>query len=200
MKLLYSPTSPYARKVRAVAIEKGVADWIELTLVNPLGHDTHELRRLHPLGKVPALVLPDGRVVVDSPVICDHLNALGPEPQLIPTEADARLDALTRQAIADGVADAAFNLVMEARRPTAQRSPDWTARWMAAIERSVVVLGERLAPGRFDLGDIATAVSLLYLDFRLPELGWRAANPVLATWVDQVAGRPSLADTAPPAA
>jgi glutathione S-transferase len=200
MRLLYSPTSPYARKVRAVAIEMGVSDRIELTLANPLGDDAHELRRLHPLGKVPALLLPDGRVIVDSPVICEHLNALSPEPQLIPMEADARLDTLTRQAIADGVADAAFNLVMEARRPAAQRSPDWTDRWTGAIQRSAVVLGERLAPGRFDLGDIATAVSLLYLDFRLPELGWRIASPALASWADQVSRRPSLAGTAPPAA
>lgn len=123
MRLLYSPTSPYARKVRVVAIEKGLADRIALVPVNPLCDDTDELHCQNPLGKVPALVLDDGRAVVDSPVICEQLDALASEPQLIPKEPDARIDAHTRQAVADGVADAAFNLIMEARRPDPQRSP-----------------------------------------------------------------------------
>lgn len=198
-RLLHSPTSPYARKVRVCLIEKGVEDQVVLVAVNPLGDDTGELRRSNPLGKVPALVIDDGRVIIDSPIICEWLDAIAPEPRLIPINLDGRLDVLTRQAIADGVADAAFSLVMEARRPEAQRSPEWTERWTAAIKWGVTTLGERVASDRFDLGDIATAVALLYLDFRLPALGWRNANPELASWADRVAERPSLAQTRPPA-
>lgn len=199
MRLLYSPTSPYARKVRVCLFEKGMADRIVLVAVNPLGEDTGELHRLNPLGKVPALVLDDGRVIMDSPLICQWLDWLVPEPRLIPTEDDRRLEVLTRQAVADGVTDAAFSLVMEARRPEPQRSPEWNDRWTAAIERGVRALGERVATNRFDLGDVATATALLYLDFRLAPLDWRDANPALASWADGVAQRPSLAQTTPPA-
>ncbi len=199
MRLFYSATSPYARKVRAVLIEKNINNEVTLVPVNPLGDDTDELRRLNPLGKVPALILADGRVILDSPVICDWLDTYAPEPRLIPTGSDHRLDVLTRQAIADGMTDAAFSLVMEARRPDMQRSSEWTERWTTAIERSVKTLNERITPERFDLGDIATAVALLYLDYRLPSLSWRDANSTLASWTDQLSERPSLTQTRPPA-
>ena len=199
MRLFYSPTSPYARKVRVCLFEKGIADLVELVTVNPLCDDTGELCRTNPLGKVPALVLDDGRAIIDSPVICKWLDTFAPEPQLIPIDPNDAIDSLTREAIADGVTDAAFSLVMEARRPEAQRSPEWIERWSAAIERGVKALDKRVMPDRFDLGDIASATALLYFDFRLASLGWRDANPALASWVDRTAARPSLAQTRPPA-
>lgn len=37
MKLFYSPASPFARKVRAAAIELGLSDRLELEIINPPG-------------------------------------------------------------------------------------------------------------------------------------------------------------------
>jgi glutathione S-transferase len=53
----------------------------------------------------------------------------------------------------------------------------------------------QLEPGRFTLGDAAVACAVSYLDFRLPQLEWRADHPALAAWHDAVEQRPSLAKT-----
>lgn len=204
MKLFYSPTSPYARKCLATAIEKGIADRIELVAASPM-QDPAELHAANPLGKVPALVLADGRCIVDSPVICDVLDSLPGMAKLIPHGDAARIDCRTREALADGISDAAFALTMERLRPEPQRSPDWNARWTSAIRRTVAWF-EANTPDRPhpdlgpDLGDIALACALSYVDFRHAGLGWDAAAPRLRAWLTATLARPAFASTAPPPA
>lgn len=189
MKLLASDTSPYARKVRIVALEKGIA--LDVVTTNPLGEETAALQAANPLGKIPALITEDG-ALYDSRVICEYLDAMS-EPRLLPESGAARFDCLRRQALADGVMDAAFNLVMEGRRSEALRSKDWSARWRAGILRGVAAMEAR---EEFDLGAIASAAALGYLDFRLPDIKWRASTP-MATWWERVGERESVKATAP---
>lgn len=200
MKLYYSPTSPYARKCRVVAIEKGVEGDIAVLAVSPMANPA-DLLAANPLAKVPALVLADGRCIVDSRVICQHIDGLSASPRLIPTDPAARIDTLTREALADGITDAAFLLTMERKRPAEQQSPEWIERWIAAMLRSVAYFDARV-PQRDqpDLGDIALACALGYLDLRHDALGWRAPAPRLAAWYAAISTRPSLANSAPPPA
>lgn len=199
MQLLYSPTSPYVRKVRIVAIEKGLDHRLTLVNASPLA-DVAPIAAHNPLGKVPTLIRDDGRMLIDSPVICAYLDSLVPVPKLIP-EGDARWEALRIEAIADGVMDAAFSLTMEARRPEAQRSSEWIERWSRAIARSLDVLAAD-APDweeTFGIGQAATAAALGYLDLRhAPAFAWRDTHPALAAWTALVAVRPSIATTEPP--
>ena len=198
MKLFYSPTSPYARKCRALAIEKGIEAQIKIITASPMSNPP-ELQAANPLGKVPALVLADGSCIVDSPVICAYLVTRSDAPRLIPADPAARIDALTREALADGMMDAAFAIVMERKRPELQRSPEWLQRWTSAIRRSVAHFDTR-APTRQqpDIGDLALACALAYVDFRLGDLVWDAEAPALRAWLSSVHARPSLSATAPP--
>lgn len=198
MKLFYSPTSPYARKCLALAIEKGLDRDIALLTVSPMANPA-DLLAANPLAKVPALVLPDGRCIVDSRVICEHIDSLSAMPRLIPAHATARLDTLTREAQADGINDAAFLLTMERKRPAEQQSPEWIERWVSAITRSVAFFDAHV-PQRDqpDLGDIALACALGYLDLRHGALNWRKSAPALAGWFAAISTRPSLANSAPP--
>jgi glutathione S-transferase len=200
MKLFYSPTSPYARKCRAAAIEKGLEARIEVVAVSPMANPP-ELLAANPLAKVPALVLADGRCIVDSRVICQFIDSLSAAAILVPRTTDERHETLTREALADGISDAAFNRTMERLRPEAQRSPDWIARWTNAIRRTVghfnANLPDRQQP---DLGDIALACALGYLDLRHGDLDWRKEAPALAQWFAGISARPSIASTAPPSA
>ncbi len=198
MKLFYSPTSPYARKCRALAIEKGIESKIEIVTASPMSNP-HALQAANPLGKVPALLLDNGQCIVDSPVICAYLDSLTDAPRLIPVDATARIDALTREALADGIMDAAFAIVMERKRPDQQRSPDWLQRWTSAIRRSVAHFNTRIpAHEQPDIGDLSLACALGYIDFRLGDLAWDAEAPALRAWLSKVLLRPSLAATAPP--
>ena len=202
MRLLSSPTSPYARKVRMTLIEKGLADQVTVDAAVPLGtaEEAAAVRRVNPLAKIPALVLDTGEALYDSPVICDYLDSLGTGPTLLPAAGSARWTALRRPALGDGVADAAFNIVMEHRRPEAQRSTEWLDRWARAVHGAADALEQELAHGAlgFDLGAIALSAAFGYLDFRLPQIDWRAGRPRLTEAFAELAARPSFVATAPP--
>ena len=83
MKLFYSPTSPFVRKVVACAITRGLDGRIER-----IPTDAHAspaaLLAANPLSKVPALLTEDGVALFDSPLICEYLDSIGDEPPLFP--------------------------------------------------------------------------------------------------------------------
>lgn len=189
MKLYFNKPSPYARKVRIAAHETSLMDRLELQECDPWT-DPPELLAANPLAKVPALVTDDGILITESTSICLFLNEcagnklVGGDPWRV----------MARAGLAQGVIDAAFTIVIEGRRPPAQRSAEWIARQHRAIERTLPRL--TAAEVRFDLGDITLACALAYMDFRLPEIAWRAARVDLATWLDRVNDRPSMRATA----
>jgi glutathione S-transferase len=204
MRLLHSATSPYVRKVRMTLIETGQADQVELVPGIPLGdaEQAAAVRRLNPLGKIPALVLETGEVLYDSPVICEYLIRRAGADALLPADGPARWTALRRQALGDGVADAAFSIVMEHRRPADQRSTEWLDRWTTSIHSAADAVELELAGKEiaFDLGGIALAAAFGYVAFRLPGVDWRAGRPGLAAWFAGVEQRAGFVGTAPPQA
>ena len=197
MKLFYSPTSPFARKARVLAEELGLSGRIAL---NPLNPWTDEgLRAVNPLCKVPALTLDDDEALYDSRVICEYLDALAGD-RLIPQAGPARWAARRREALADGVCDAAVVRMLESRRPEGEQHADMIDRWSQAIAAALDA-AEADAPGpgeTFDLGQIALACMLGYIDFRAPWQNWREGRPRLTAWFETVSGRPSMVQTAPP--
>lgn len=198
MRLFYANPSPYARKVRIALAEKNLEQRVDTVKCNPF-EGVAELMAVNPLSKVPALVLDDGAVLYDSPVIVEYLDSLDGAVRLIPAEGPARWQVLRRQALGDGILDAASAIVMENRRPDEQRSPDWLGRWQAAIERSLDALEAEIDDfgEAVNLGHVAFGAVLGYLDFRLPDLDWRAAHPKSASWFAAFSQRPSMIATRP---
>lgn len=198
MKLIYSLTSPYARKVRILLIEQGLDAMVEHAIASPLA-EPEKVIAANPLGKIPVL-LTDTGAIYDSPVICEYLDSLAGE-SLLPASGATRWAILRVQALADGIMDAAFSMVMEQLRPEPERSSQWRERWRAAILRATLD-ADRDFPkmaDRFDLGQIAMAAALGYLGFRLPDIAWQSDAPSLARWWDEAGERASMLATAPPA-
>ena len=198
MKLFWNPASPYARKVRAVAREKRVDGEIVEVEVNTQA-DPADLIAANPLGKIPALIGPDGQSFYDSPVICAFLDAYGPGDALIPADGPERWAVLGAEALADGVMDLAFGIVMDGRKPDTERSPTTVARWRSQLDRAIGAMGDTVdsLPGTVGLGHIACVCALDYVDFRLRDTDWRADRAGLVAWHQGIAGRPSLVATAP---
>lgn len=200
MKLWHSPASPFARKVRVCAIELGLAARIELAevTVHP-GKPNEQLARENPLIKIPALGTDDGGVLYDSRVICEYLDALA-GGKLFPALGAARWQALRRQALGDGIADAGILRRYElALRPEALHWADWLAGQQAKVDHGLDA-AEREAGDwgdEFDIGHIAVACALGWLDFRFPNSGWRVAHPQLGAWFARISARRSLTQTAP---
>lgn len=201
MKLHYALPSPYVRKVRAVAIELGLDDQIELVTraMTPVSPDT-DLNADNPLGKIPCLVTNEGDVLYDSRVICAYLDDVAGGGKLIPASGSARWTALRREALADGILDAAVGRRYETfLRPAELHWDQWIdgqrqkfIRGLDQFEAEAASFG-----GSVDIGTIAAACACGYMDFRYADENWRNGRPNLTAWFDSFAKRSSIATTSP---
>ena len=198
MKLRHAPASPYVRKVMVAAAETGLDELIELIPTNVRDPDP-ELAGHNPLSKVPTLITDDGESLFDSPVICEYLDSLHDGPKLFPPAGAARWRELRRQALGDGVLDAAVLCRMEGLRPPELRSAEFVAQQkgkvasaLDALEQEVGGFGDTVT-----IGAITVGCALGYLDFRFSEDDWRAGRPALAAWYADFARRPSMVNSAP---
>jgi glutathione S-transferase len=203
MKLFVSPASPFGRKASITIAELGLESRVvqEAAVVTPVGRND-EVARGNPLVKIPTLLLDDGTSLYDSPVICEYLDHLSGAPRFFPEAGPARWSALRRQALADGLMDAAILLRYElALRPEALRWPEWMTGQTAKVTGALNAM-EAEAAGfgtAFDIGHIAIACALGYLDLRYENMQWRNNRPALAAWFAVVSQRPSMLATTPKA-
>ena len=183
MLLRSSSASPFARKVRIAAIALGLSDRIEIIPADT-SDPADSLRAQNPLGKIPTLVLEDGRALYDSAVILEYLDSLAGGGKIIPAGRE-RFETLTRAALADGVADAAILKIYEQRwREEAAHSARWLDHQSGKISRGLGAL-EADSP-RADAADVASislACALGYLDLRFAG-AWRQERPRLVAWLD----------------
>lgn len=201
MLLFHSLTSPYARKVRVMLLEKRVhVDSVNVADVSP-GQPARSAQEHNPLGKVPTLVLDDGTALFDSRVITEALDALYPEPRLIPSDVRARAVVRHFEALADGICDVLIPVVLDSRRPPEQRDAAYTQKLLGKVEAALkylepVVAGRALVDDTFSLADIAVVCALGYINLRRPEL--LDGRDALAAYLARQLERPSLAETVPP--
>jgi len=199
MKLFYSPASPYARKVRIVAMETGLHERLEIVSVDT-SNPNNGLVDHNPLSKIPVLETEFGPLY-DSPVICEYLDTLHAGEKLFPAESTARWKALRWQALADGLLDAALLIRYELTQRPAERQYD------GFIEKQTSKIASALAymnghtrdlEAPMTIGTIAIACALGYLDLRFADLAWRDKYSNLAQWHKQFSARPSYVDTQVP--
>lgn len=203
MKLYYAPTSPYVRKVMILLEETGQLD--DVTLLNvattPIA-SSPDLLVKNPLAKVPALERPDGPTLYDSRVITAYLDDRAGGKHY--PSGPRRWDTLTLEATADGILDAALLMTYEWRlRPEDKRMPEWVEGQWTKVEHSIAALNTRWMShlqGPLDMGQIAVACALAYVDFRHDARGWRKGNDALAAWYETFESRPAMQSTKPPAA
>jgi glutathione S-transferase len=201
MRLYYSATSPYVRKVMVLLTESGHLESVELVPASgtPVDPGTTPLAH-NPLGKVPVLERPDGASIYDSRVITRYLDATF-GTRLYP-EGPRLWETLTLEATADGILDAAILMVYEWRvRPEDVRYQPWVEGQWSKITRALDTLESRWMShlhGPLDMGQISVACALGYLDFRHGARNWREGRPSLAAWYSSFAERESLKTTMPP--
>jgi glutathione S-transferase len=197
MKLYITASSPYARKCRIVAREKGLAGRIEEIAADPYAN-APELLASNPLVQVPTLIAEDGLPLNDSPVICEYLDALGEGPRLLPGSGPERLRVRRLETLGNGALEMGVKLVLEMRGPEHERSPSWIARWTANMGRALDAL-EAAAPdaARLDRGVITAGVAVTWIGFRHPDFDWKTGRPGLVALQKALEARPSFQDTRP---
>jgi glutathione S-transferase len=199
MKIFTNPASPFCRKVDVVLLETDQRG--DVTDVPAVGHPaaTENMPTdVNPIGKIPVLQLEDGKALYDSRVICRFLDnragaGLFPEQGL--------WDVLTLEALGDGIADAAVLMVYEARvRPEDMIYAPWVEGQWAKVARALDALEtdwQKTLNDPLNIGQIAVAAALGYLDFRHADRNWRDGHKALATWYEGFADRPSMQATNP---
>ena len=153
----------------------------------------------NPLGKLPTLLLDDGRALYDSRVICEHLDMLHDGTRLFPADPAVRIEALRRQALGDGMMDFLLVWLLERIKPEAQQQGDLIAGCRMKLAACLDLLeteAPALAASPITIGHIALATALGYADFRFKDEAWRNGRPRLAAWAQSMHARPSFAATA----
>ncbi|MEM6487518.1 MAG: glutathione S-transferase [Pseudomonadota bacterium] len=201
MKLYFSPTSPFVRKVMLVLYLRNIVEGVQL--IPGSGTPTQPNKQIlgaNPLGKIPCLVTDEGQTLYDSRVICRYLDSVS-GGTLYPGGAEG-FDVLRRESLADGIMDAGVLAMYEHRlRPEPMRHQPIVDAMTGKIERSLAAFEAEVdaitgAPApRID--HITLACALGYLDFRFSGLGWRSKAPKIAAWFDDFRETPAMLTTAP---
>ena len=189
--------SPFVRKVLAFAAEK---DIILETKPLGLGSDDPDFLAASPFRKIPAFQDGDFRIS-DSTAIITYLDALNPEPNLIPSEPRARARTVWYDEFADTILFACgrtmfFNRLVSPR--FLKREGDLAAADRAEREElppvldyleSVIPDSGFLVEDRLTLADIAVASPFVNLGHIGVGIGER---PKLRGYVEAILARPSF--------
>jgi glutathione S-transferase len=161
MSLIGMFDSPFTRRV---AISATLLDIDFEHHAWSVGKDFDRIRAYSPLGRVPVLVLEDGRALCESAMILDWLDEqAGPGRALLPAHGEARLEALRLIALATGAADKGIHIVIErVFRPEEKRHAPWTERCLLQVRGALAELDRACAAraGQWLVGDTMTQADI----------------------------------------
>ena len=168
----------------------------------PIPSDT--IRQQNPLGKIPALILEDGTVLFNSPVILEYLDHRAGGGKIIPQGSRRRASrrcACRRWPTASSMRRSCWSTRAAGGRPrSTSRNGSTTrpARSRARSPRSKPRRPRSTPPP--NVGQITLACALGYRDFRFGGTGAKD-HPRLVAWLDAFAAQvPAFAATKPPPA
>ena len=196
MKLRWSPTSPFVRKVVVLMKEKGIEDLIVKEKSNPLRREDRA-NTPNPLGQIPCLITTEGVSIYDSPVIMEFLDTAYEGPRMLPVSGGQRWSALTRQALADGMITSMVTCFVESLKKPERRSTGMLAHNKESVFNGIKALEEQASgfSDVIDVGTIAIGVALAFVDQTFPDEDWRMDNVELQAWFSDFSCRPSMTET-----
>jgi glutathione S-transferase len=190
--------------VRRVAITLRILELPFERQVLSVFSNADAVRRFNPAGRVPALVLDDGEVLIESAAILDYLDDIaGPGRALLPARGVHRREALQLMALATAASDKAIAIVYEHRRDAAKIDADWVVRCRGQLDRALAEMERRLA-GATQLPDplkqpgITIATMLGYLRLRVAEAVPAGRYPKLEALAAAAEAEPAFAACQPP--
>jgi len=209
MKLYSTDWSPWVRKVRIAAIERGIDDQIELIPANigfadkTLKTVESDLVKYNPSGRVPTLVTQDGNYIFDSTVIVHYLDEIGDSESIIPRDIDKKIYSLKINALVDEVIDSLRHITFENKKDISLRLPDWMEALDKKVRRGIDVLKEEFKNfsskdvSVLNLADISLIILLGSIK-RNPNSIYKNLSVQLDTWYEEMQDRVSVKDTNPP--
>ncbi len=199
LQIHYHPISTYSRRVRIALLEKDVqAELIEVEMIKG-AHRQPPYLALHPYGRVPTLV--DGDFVLpESTPILEYLEAVHPQPPLVPGDPKGRALCALHMKLCDLQFAPHVGTIIFAKRflPKERWREDDMAKAKKEIEKHLPILDRELegktwlVGERFSLAEVCYAPFLHFLP--LTEV---TPPPNVASWRERVLARPSVQATVP---
>jgi len=195
-----SSLSPFVRKAMVFAAEKGIA-----FESRPGGRQAQDeaFKAASPFGKIPAMK--DGDfLIADSTAIVTYLDALKPEPNLIPTEAKARARAIWFEEFGDTMVAACggkifFNRVVgprfmgvEGDLAAADEAQNTEFPKLVDYLETVIPASGYLVEDRFTLADIAVVSPFATMAHGGCPID-ASSHPKSAAYVANILQRPAFA-------
>jgi glutathione S-transferase len=197
MKLYLNPLSTYSQKVLVALYEKGVPFTPEhVNLRDP--EPRAEYLKVNPFGKVPTLVLDDGRKIPESSIIIEYLedHFAGSGTRLIPADKDqARQARFHDRAFDLYVNDKVSTIFWDNLAPEDKKNPTAVAQARATLDTAFGMYDEMFskqtwaAGADFSIADCAAAPTLAYARQVHPF----AQHKHLTAYVGRLLERPSFA-------
>ena len=165
MLLIGVNRSPFTRRVAITLRVYGIP--FEQRELSGFGNRA-DVRTANPLGRIPALVLDDGEVLIDSGAIIDHLDEVhGRERALTPAAGPDRRTVLRVSALMMGACDKGLQAAYERNHhpPEKQHQP-WIDDCLAQTSNALAAIDAMIAPdavyvllGRLTQADVCVVVA-----------------------------------------
>ena len=175
--------SPVTRRVGIVLHHYGIPFTRD---ARSIFSDATEIAKISPMLRIPALILGDGEVLIDSNAILDYLDEqVGPARALIPPSGPTRRKILQATARASACFEKSGTLVYERIfHPAEHVSHQWEARCQAQLAAGLAELEQRyegpwLCGGTLTHADIMLACAIGYMNLRLQSAFSTGAYPNL---------------------
>ncbi len=202
MKLYSSPVAPSPRKVLIFIAEKGIENIeVENLDIGKMEHKTPEYKKIAPNSRIPALVLDDGQVILETTAICRYLECIYPDPNLFGQ------NSMEIAQIEMWYSRVSFELMMPLMHGFRHTHPHMSAleeqnNDFGLAQREIAVKSLKyyeevisgkdfVACNRFSYADIQMTVSLQFL-VRLNRIDINDYNN-LNKYIDNISARPSFA-------
>lgn len=201
MRLYITPTSPYARMVQIVILEKGLND-IEIIKAETRQANS-PYYQINPSGRVPCLISDQGTALEESQLICAYLDHLDGSPRFDHPTGSNGWESRRLEALARSLLDGLSVWGRELQRPVNEQSPTIIEherqRCRRLADRWESEIRHPLMNDQLNMAQI-TLVCALHLERRNPDFEWRRGRPILSEWTDRISERASIAETLPPMA
>ena len=200
MRIIETHAAPSPRRVNIFLAEKGIE--VPREEVNMMVDDlkSGDFAKLNPWGRVPVLILDDGRAISETVAICRYFEEISPEPPLFGTGPIGKAEVeMWNRRIENGLYNAVFAVFRHLHPKMAHLEVPQIAEWGEANKEKVAhelkLIDARLSQSRFIAGDaysIADITTLVAIDFMKPaRLGRPDGFTNVLRWHEEVSARPS---------
>ena len=199
MKLYTTPTSPFGLMAQIVIFEKGLTDRVQVIMAKTRTVDSHYYK-INPSGRVPYLILEDGRGLEESQLICAYLDQMAGTPVLDHFPTPKSWDLWRLEALARSLLDSVSVWSRELKRAVNEQSPTIIAHETERVRRMLDVweheITNPLMNGSLNMAQLTLAVTL-NIECRLRGFEVKQEHVHLRKWKKIIAARPSFSALLP---